>query len=472
MRCLAAGLIALASTSVASANVEVGGVAGLRTFSEDSSLGVVTGMDDKPTPAATSLKNSTFFGLRLGVFFNKKLGVEVEGGGVPTEPRTILFDIWMVAARAQIAYQFRTDDDRNKLVPFALAGAGLLKIVDVGAKANESIVDKDQKIAPYIGFGAKYRTQAGWGVRADARALLAQTVEKDSASDKFGDKGFALEVELLLSMYKDFGYKAPKKKEEPPPPPKDDDPDKDGIAGAADQCPTEPEDKDGFEDENGCPDKDNDNDGVADAAPDKCLNDAEDKDGFEDEDGCPDLDNDGDGVPDAQDKCPADPETKNGFQDEDGCPDEIPQQLKKFTGVIKGINFKTGDATLLASSNKTLDAAIKVLQEFPDLKVEIQGHTDDVPLKAKAGAKYQDNLALSQGRADSVKAYFQGKGIDESRLIAKGYGDTMPAESPEGLKGAKLTAARTKNRRVEFKLVSSLTEAPAPAPAPEPAPAP
>ncbi|MGE3769304.1 MAG: OmpA family protein, partial [Kofleriaceae bacterium] len=187
--------------------------------------------------------------------------------------------------------------------------------------------------------------------------------------------------------------------------------------------------------------------------------------------------NDGDGVPDAQDKCAAEPETKNGFQDDDGCPDEIPQQLKKFTGVIKGINFKTGDATLLASSNKTLDAAVKVLNEFPDLKLEIQGHTDDVPLKPRKGSTFQDNMALSQGRADAVKAYFESKGIAADRLIAKGYGDSMPAESPTGLKGAKLNAARAKNRRVEFKLVSSLTQdaaapAPAPAPTPEPTPAP
>jgi len=451
MRCLAAGLIALvtASASVASANVEVGGIAGLRTFSEKSSLGVVTDAMDNPTPAATSLKNSTLFGLRLGVYFNKKLGVEVEGGGIPTEPRTILFDIWMVAARAQLAYQFRTEKDDTKLIPFVVAGAGLVQIVDVGNVANESIVKKDSKIAPHVGFGAKYRTGGGWGVRADARALLAQTIERSGAD--LGKTGISLEIELLLSMYKDFGHKAAKKKEEPPPPPKDDDPDKDGIAGAADKCPTEPEDKDGFEDEDGCPDKDNDKDGVADAAPDKCLNEPEDKDGFEDEDGCPDPDNDQDGVADAQDKCGDKPETKNGYQDDDGCPDEIPETLKKFTGAIQGINFKVGDAALAAGTGTVLDKAVAVLKEFGDVKLEIQGHTDDTVLKA--GGKFPDNTALSQARADSVKAYFVSKGIAEDRLVAKGYGDSQPVEDPKGLTGAKLNAARTKNRRVEFKLI-------------------
>jgi OmpA-OmpF porin, OOP family len=131
--------------------------------------------------------------------------------------------------------------------------------------------------------------------------------------------------------------------------------DHDGIIDALDRCPDEPEDKDGFQDEDGCPDEDNDNDGIPDAV-DKCPNAPEDFDGFQDEDGCPELDNDhdgipdfndacpnepedgkgkrpfdgcpstsedndGDGIPDVKDQCPDEPEDKDGFQDEDGCPD-------------------------------------------------------------------------------------------------------------------------------------------------------
>jgi hypothetical protein len=96
--------------------------------------------------------------------------------------------------------------------------------------------------------------------------------------------------------------------------------DHDGIADDIDKCPDEPEDKDGFEDEDGCPDYDNDHDGIVDAK-DKCPNVAEDRDGFEDEDGCPDPDNDRDGIPDRFDHCPNQPETINGIEDEDGCPD-------------------------------------------------------------------------------------------------------------------------------------------------------
>jgi OOP family OmpA-OmpF porin len=96
--------------------------------------------------------------------------------------------------------------------------------------------------------------------------------------------------------------------------------DNDGIDDALDQCPTEPEDKDGYEDSDGCPEADNDLDTIPDKS-DKCPNQAEDMDGFEDTDGCPDLDNDKDGIPDTGDRCPNEPETKNGFDDTDGCPD-------------------------------------------------------------------------------------------------------------------------------------------------------
>ncbi|MFN0250419.1 MAG: OmpA family protein [Kofleriaceae bacterium] len=482
MAALAGGLAATAST--ATANVEIGGTAGIHIFSTTNELGVAD------VDGATSERNSALFGLRLGAFFGDMIGIEAEVGVIPSESRSLVFDIWNVTYRAHLVAQFRAKDPAMKLVPFVLVGGGAMSVVD---SANTDVIDEDTDEILYAGIGAKYRVDNGWGLRADARILFPPSSE---------DEGITQDFELLLSIYKEFGRKKVEKVIEPPP--VDDDPDQDGVVGAADECPNDPEDKDGFQDENGCPEADNDGDGIADAddkcqmepedkdsfadddgcpdpdndndgvpdAADKCTNEAEDKDSFQDEDGCPDPDNDGDGVPDAQDKCAADPETKNGFQDEDGCPDEIPQKLKQFTGVIKGINFKTGDAALLASSNKTLDSAIAVLKEFSDLKLEIQGHTDDVPLKAKAGAKFADNLSLSQGRADSVKAYFESKGIEAARLTAKGYGDSLPAESPTGLKGAKLNAARTKNRRVEFKLISALTDGSAPAPAPAPAPTP
>jgi OmpA-OmpF porin, OOP family len=101
------------------------------------------------------------------------------------------------------------------------------------------------------------------------------------------------------------------------------DTDGDGIPNGRDKCPLLPEDKDGFQDEDGCPDDDNDGDHNPDAT-DKCPNEAEDIDGFEDEDGCPDPDNDKDGIPDLLDKCPNDPEDGKPPFPHDGCPVDKP----------------------------------------------------------------------------------------------------------------------------------------------------
>jgi OOP family OmpA-OmpF porin len=493
---LIAATVAVASPAFA--EVEVGGTAGIHVFSKTSELGV----NDVAT--ADSQRNSALFGLRLGVFFGPLLGVEGEFGVIPSEGRDQVYDIWNLTYRAHVVAQFRAANPKNKLIPFVLLGGGAIQVVSTDGEGKNNPILKDTDEMLYAGIGAKYRVDNGWGLRLDGRLMFVPAAVD---GDDMPSDGFTQDFEVLLSIYKEFGRKKVKEIEQPPP---DLDPDKDGIVGDADKCPTEAEDKDTFQDEDGCPDPDNDGDGVADAQ-DKCALEPEDKDSFQDEDGCPDLDNDGDGVPDAadkcpieaedkdsfqdddgcpdpdndqdgvldpQDKCPDQAETKNGFQDDDGCPDEIPAQLKKFTGVIQGINFKVNSSDLLATSNKTLDKAVAVLKEFPDLKLEIQGHTDDQPIKK--GGKYADNQALSQARAESVKAYLVKKGVEEGRLTAVGYGDSQPVAPPTGLKGAKLNAARAKNRRVEFKLVSALTQTtpapeqttPAPAPAPETTPAP
>ena len=462
MNRLGALAIATVAASVpALANVEFGGTMGLHVFNEKNAVG-------ESDMGPVSLSNSALFGLRLGVYFTPMLGIEAEGGFIPGETRqsgniNSLVDASGITYRGQLVAQFRANDPAVRILPFVLAGGGMFQLVD---SDNPVIIKKDSTPIFYAGAGAKYRTNEGWVIRLDARVLFPKkTGGLDMSTGRAKDSsGVTTDFEVLVGVSRDFGWKKPKAvKEETPPPQGDQDPDKDGIVGAADKCPKEPEDKDSFEDDNGCPDPDNDNDGIADAG-DKCPLEAEDKDNFEDENGCPDPDNDGDGVPDAADKCGDQPETKNGFEDEDGCPDEIPEKLKKFTGVIQGITFKVNSVELIGGSSKTLDAAAAVLTEFKDAKLEIQGHTDDQPLKP--GGKFADNTALSQGRADSVKAYLEKKGIEGSRLIAKGYGDAQPVEDPKTLKGPKLNAARAKNRRVEFKLVSG-EEASAPAPKPE-----
>jgi outer membrane protein OmpA-like peptidoglycan-associated protein/outer membrane protein W len=480
---VALSLGTLAMTPLAHANVEVGGTAGVHVFNENNELGV------QDVPNAPSERNSLLVGVRVGVFFTDILGVEGEFGVVPTAAREFEYSITNLTYRAHLVAQFLAGDPANKFIPFVFAGAGAFSVVSANNKANgirgevSREIKEDTDAMFYAGLGVKYRAGDNWGLRADARLMIVPSSENDMPPSHDTSK-VALDFEVLASFYFDFGRSSTTVvKEEPP---KDDDPDHDGIRGAADQCPTDAEDKDAYQDDDGCPEPDNDADGILDAN-DKCPTDAEDKDGFQDDDGCPDPDNDKDGIIDNADKCPLEPEdkdnfqdddgcpdpdndgdgildgadkcvdqpeTKNGYQDEDGCPDEIPAKIKKFTGAIQGINFRVGSDALLATSNKVLDQAVAVLKEFPDLKIEIQGHTDDQVIKK--GGKFADNLELSQARAESVRAYFVKKGLEEGRISAKGYGESQPVVDRTGLKGAKLNAARAKNRRVEFQLVGAV----------------
>ena len=204
----------------------------------------------------------------------------------------------------------------------------------------------------------------------------------------------------------------------------DPDNDKDGIPDAQDKCPNDPETKNGIDDEDGCPEDDKDGDGIV-GSKDKCPDQPEDKDGFQDEDGCPDPDNDKDGVADAQDKCPNEPETKNGFQDEDGCPDQIPAAVAKFTGVITGINFRQNSADIAKSSFPTLKKAVQVLKDYPALRIEISGHTSNE-------GKRDVNMKLSKDRAESVKAYLVSAGIEEggSRRLDTAPTNPSPTTRP------------------------------------------
>jgi len=124
--------------------------------------------------------------------------------------------------------------------------------------------------------------------------------------------------------------------------PADRDADRDGVNNKVDLCKFEPEDLDGYRDEDGCPDPDNDGDGILDPA-DKCME-PEDIDGFEDQDGCPDPDNDGDGLADTVDRCPNERETENGYQDDDGCPDERPAEDSDGDGYLDNADRCAFDA--------------------------------------------------------------------------------------------------------------------------------
>ncbi len=277
--------------------------------------------------------------------------------------------------------------------------------------------------------------------------------------------------------------------------------DGDGIMDSEDACPDIAEDKDGFEDEDGCPDTDNDQDGLLDRD-DLCPNQPEDVDEFEDEDGCPDLDNDRDGVLDPDDRCPVEPEDQDGFEDEDGCPDldndqdqitdledKCPMEagvkeedgcpakdrdgdtvidrldncpdepgppsnqgcVKQQLVVIKSerleildkVHFATGSARIRRRSYPLLDNVAGVILAHPEIKgIRVEGHTD-----SRGTAAF--NMNLSVRRANAVRAYLIKRGVLGERLEAVGWGEEKPIESNSTSRG------RASNRRVEFLIQGS-----------------
>lgn len=241
---------------------------------------------------------------------------------------------------------------------------------------------------------------------------------------------------------------APVEEEEPPPPPPPSDRDGDGYIDTVDACPDEPEDFDGFQDEEGCPDPDNDGDGILDVD-DACPNDAEDLDGFEDVDGCPDPDNDEDGVLDADDLCPGTDgyvpdevrEVYNDFEDDDGCPDVLAEVVEDRIDINGTIYFDLDSAVIQERSFGILDDVAEILTSHPEITlVEVAGHTD-----AQGDDDY--NLDLSQRRVESVVEGLVERGIDTSRLRPVGYGESVlidPADTEE---------AHQRNRRVEFNIL-------------------
>ena len=205
--------------------------------------------------------------------------------------------------------------------------------------------------------------------------------------------------------------------------------DGDGIVDPRDRCPREPGDA-----PLGCPDKDVDGDGLK-ASVDKCPNFAGPP-----PTGCPPPDADNDGVGNDDDKCQGKFETPNGFQDNDGCPDEIPRDLARYIGTVKGVTFEGTTDTLKASANVVLDRVIKLLKRYTDVRIEISAHTDNL------GDRETGN-DLTALRADSVKDYLTEHGIDAARLETRGAGANEPLDSN------KTAAGRARNNRIEFTIL-------------------
>jgi len=242
------------------------------------------------------------------------------------------------------------------------------------------------------------------------------------------------------------------------------DSDGDGVWDGIDTCPNSP--KGARVDARGCP-TDLDGDGVFDGL-DQCADSP--RGAKVDVNGCP-IDGDGDGVPDGIDTCPDTPKgatvgasgcptdsdgdgvwdgldlcagTAAGLKvDKDGCPIEVTERETELldTGMIRlqDINFETAKADIKPESFANLDVVGQVLSKWPELKIEVGGHTD-----SRGSNAY--NQLLSEARARSVEKYLLEKfpTLKTEQFTVKGYGESKPVEPNTN------ALNMAKNRRVEF----------------------
>jgi OmpA-OmpF porin, OOP family len=326
----------------------------------------------------------------------------------------------------------------------------------------------------FLSLGAGRGLSPNNGSNPDFRAFIGIVFEPN-IGDRDGD-GIKDDVDKCPDEPEDFdGFED----EDGCPDP---DNDHDGIPDVDDKCPNIPEDKDGVEDEDGCPEgnkNDRDGDGIPDDV-DKCPDDPEDFDGFQDADGCPDPDNDQDGILDVDDLCPNDPEDKDGFEDADGCPDpdndhdRIPDKDDKCPNEPETYNgFEDADGCPDRGRVVVTDTSIEILdmiyfefdkaiikkESYPILDAvaaTMQGNPaiQLIEIQGHTDERGDDNynLDLSDRRAKSVRQYLVDKGVDEKRMTAQGYGETQPLDRRHN------EAAWAKNRRVAFLILKRSTD--------------
>jgi OOP family OmpA-OmpF porin len=367
------------------------------------------GLFDRAVGPQPSTPGTVFdAGFRLEYMPIPYVGVGFEGGGMPTRNQSdgnAKGHFYTVRAHVVGSLPYR-------LTPTLAVGGGLL-----GLRSRTSDILNGGDPAFHWGPGLKFYVNDWIAVRMDGRHIVTSS-STDGNRAHHGEILFGAEVTIRLTKWVGAEYRA-----------KRNDRDEDTIADYYDECPDEY-----GEGENGCPlDRDSDKDGVKDTR-DRCP-----KEWGDGSDGCPIPDKDGDGILDLNDRCEDEPEVFNGIDDTDGCPDELPEEVKQFEGVLEGIYFDSGKSTIRSKSKPVLQKVADLLKKYPELRVEISGHTDSV------GAT-EDNVALSQARADAVKAWLVEKGIEEGRISTRGAGPNDPIADNKSKKG------RAKNRRIEFKV--------------------
>ena len=458
--------------------------------------GLTEYMGDLGQSAYTFKEAKPFFGLNFGYYVTPHLDFNLNtaiGKLGYKEPHNLKFDskFWQVNTNFHVKI---LDASKHKIVPYLLIGFGAAHYGDHTLKTSDgdsevtSLNGNGIDVFLAFGAGAQYAINERFNVFLQEKFAYTDHDDRDgeerNTNDAFLMHTIGISYNFSLEHDAD-GDGVTDKKDKCPKTPAGEkvdahgcplDRDGDGIVDHLDSCP----DIKGMTTAHGCPDKDGD--GIADNI-DKCPDDFgpaamfgcpdKDSDGITDKDdrcpgeagsiamkGCPDKD--ADGIADPDDECPteAGSTAMHGCPDKDGdnipdkddkCPDvagiaankgcpEVKEEVKKVLATaLQGIQFETGKDIIRPSSYGILNNVVKVMNENPEYKLSIEGHTDNKGDAAK-------NMDLSDKRANAVMKYIINKKIDSARLRANGFGATIPVASND------TEAGRSKNRRVEFKV--------------------
>ncbi|NGX15299.1 OmpA family protein [Wenzhouxiangella sp. XN24] len=325
--------------------------------------------------------------LSIGRALTDDVNVEFHGFNYALENGREL-DYWGVGADvARVFYR------NQRISPYVLGGFGWSK------KNSDPGLDED---TIYGNLALGFLTDVTSNGSIALRTELRYRIDHDSNDRPDGSRGSFRDLMLKVGVQIPFGQpyaqpvaqRAEPAPPPPPPPPPPVDSDGDGVPDSRDQCPGTPR-------------------GVTvDAA------------------GCP-VDTDGDGVADYLDQCPGTPAGTR--VDSRGCP---------ITSVInlEGVTFAFNSSEITGDDRGILNEAVSILERYPDVRVEIAGHTDSV-----GNATY--NMNLSERRAQSVVDFLVDRGIDRDRMTARGYGQNEPIADNA------TEAGRAMNRRVELRII-------------------
>ena len=403
-----------------------------------------------------NIDNSAYFGFGAAYHISRVFSLDINHGFIPAQAvKADAYDEENPEKEdlriQQGAVNFLINLAPGNFVPFFNVGVGWLR------------ADKETSLLTDVGFGAKYYLNDDFALKANLNMWTADANLRAEPYDRFT---LTLGISYSVSGKRDIDQdgvkntadKCPTKAEDKdgfedndgcP----DDDNDKDGIKDSDDQCPNEAEDEDDDRDEDGCPDLDDDNDGISNEE-DKCPNQPEDQDGFKDDDGCIDEDNDADGILDSNDRCPNEPESMNNFQDKDGCPefdkdnDQVFDSIDRCKSKPETHNgLKDGDGcpdeisaelqSLLGLQNKLRFSRSKAQpklsrkanESLNTLAEKLKAEGLNVTITATAH-KTKDPNTLSLDRAKNVMGLLRERGVKASQMQAVGKAD---AELPSGL---------------------------------------